>query len=190
MSILKTKPLLSCATPQEALAEICSGFEACESINHRDYTPVSPGQMPAGHSELLVHHEHMTHALARHHGKPVDLYVMERHHEGDLYSRKIFLTKKNTAFTVELGLVRLDLRYVAPEARAEILEGVTPLGEVLTKHNVLRRIEPRWYLHFPDGSSMMTWFGSRERGPNYGRLGTIYCNGEPAVEVLEIVTGV
>jgi hypothetical protein len=33
-------------------------------------------------------------------------------------------------------------------------------------------------------------FGADEPQAVYGRLGTIYCDGEPAIELLEIVTGI
>ena len=32
-------------------------------------------------------------------------------------------------------------------------------------------------------------FGANESRPVYGRLGTIYCDDEPSIELLEIVTG-
>ncbi len=189
MSLLKTKPLHLCTTPHEALAEMCVGFNDAGALVV-DCEAVKPEEMPAPYRQMLVHEEHMTHALRRFHHKPVDLYVMEAHHENDLYSRKIFLTKANTAYTVEYGLVRLDLRYVEEEVRKEILKQKTPLGAVLTNFNVLRRIEPKWFLRFPQNSTVLNWMGDRDRKATYGRLGTIYCNHEPAVEVLEIVTGV
>ena len=189
MSILKTKPVVEAASAWESLSEMISGFADHASVLH-DFSEVTPERMPEKYRSLLVHDRHMTHALRDHHGCKVDLYVMEKHHVGDLYSRKIFLTRINTVYTVELGLVRLDLRYVAPEVRADIIAAQLPLGAVLTRHNVLRQIQPRWFLHFPASSSVLTWFGSRDKTETYGRLGTIHCNGEPAVEVLEIVTGV
>jgi hypothetical protein len=188
MSIVKTKPLHDCATAWESISEMCRGFADHDAVRH-DFTELPGSEMPEPYRSLLVHNEHMTHALRRHHGCKVDLYIMERHHEGDLYSRKIFLNRLNTAYTVELGLVRLDLRYVAEEVRRDIVAAQLPLGAVLTRHNVLRRIEPKWFLHFPASSSVLKWFGNRDNVETYGRLGTIYCNHEPAVEVLEIVTG-
>lgn len=189
MQIIKTKPLADWTCAKDALREMCSGFRGADGLR-MDFEVVDPEQMPEAQRRLLVHTQHMTHALHAHHRKPVDLYVMEHLRDGDLYSRKIFLTRANSAHTVELGVVRLDLRYLDPGPRDEILRERTPLGAVLTQHNVLRRIEPRWYIRLGDGSDLLRWFGSRETGEHFGRLGTIYCNGEPAVEVLEIVTGV
>ena len=37
---------------------------------------------------------------------------------------------------------------------------------------------------------MLSLFGETSDQPMFGRIGTIYCNDEPAIELLEIVTGV
>ena len=87
-------------------------------------------------------------------------------------------------------VVRLDLRYMSTKVKTAILNEDIPLGAILTNHNVLRRIEPRWFLRFDESSPVLSWFACQTEGPLYGRLGTIYCNHEPAIEVLEIVTAV
>lgn len=187
MSLLNLKPLTDCRTPQEALDELCAplcGYRprpgSCEAV--------TPDEMPEEYRRLLVHDRHMTLALKEHCGTRLDLYVMDVHRDGDSYRRKIFLTPSGSSQAVELGVVRLDLRQLPSGPKDEILGQQTPLGAVLVKHDVLRRIRPRWYLKFPAGSPMLAWFGYPEDGPFYGRLGTIWCNHEPAVEVLEIVT--
>jgi hypothetical protein len=53
---------------------------------------------------------------------------------------------------------------------------------------VLRRIKPRWFMRFPGGGPLLTFFGDTTGRPMYGRIGTIYCNEEPAIDLLEIVT--
>jgi hypothetical protein len=75
-----------------------------------------------------------------------------------------------------------------PAAREEILRKQSPLGAVLIKHDVLRRIKPRWFLRFPPNGPVLGLFGDvKSAEPAYGRIGTIYCNEEPAIELLEIV---
>jgi len=54
---------------------------------------------------------------------------------------------------------------------------------------VLRRIKPRWFLQFPPGGAVLKMFRAVESQPLYGRIGTIYCNDEPAIELLELVSG-
>lgn len=188
MSLVRTKPLADCASAQEALSELCAGFARWGSFP-LDFSEVEPASVPDPHQSLLVHESHMTRVLMDHYRVDhLDLYVMERHLDSDLYSRKIFLTRPNSPVDVEFGLVRLNLSYCPQPVRDEILGGKKPLGAILIEHNVLRRIEPKWFLKFPPNSTMLRWFGNRDGTPTFGRLGTIYCNGEPAVEVLEIVT--
>jgi len=50
--------------------------------------------------------------------------------------------------------------------------------------------KPRFFVRFPAGGPVLNLFGASETRPVYGRLGTIYCDEEPAIELLEIVTGV
>jgi hypothetical protein len=142
---------------------------------------------------LLVHHEHMTVALQRFHGSPVEVQVREEHlsADGDYYTRMISLAPAaSPGRVVEWGIVRLDFRYMDAAVRDEILRKQMPLGAILIKHDVHRRVKPRFFLRFPPGGPVLRLFGAAESRPVYGRLGTIYCDEEPAIELLEIVTGV
>ena len=131
----------------------------------------------------------MTTELQRHHGKPVEVHVLDERLDGDLYTRKIFLTPAGSDKVIEWGIVRLDFRYMSSEVREEILRKQLPLGAILIKHDVLRRIKPRWFLRSPAGGPVFRLFSDSHApgGPVYGRIGTIYCNEEPAIELLEIV---
>lgn len=150
--------------------------------------PTRPEAMPTVFRELLVHHEHMTAMLRAHFGAPVELDVLNYEQEGHAYRRRILLHVAGGGQPVEFGIVRIDLRHLPDEASREIVDRDRPLGEILIRHDVLRRIEPRWFLHFPDGVC-------EPRVPVidggfFGRVGTIYCDGEPAIELLEVVTRV
>jgi hypothetical protein len=59
---------------------------------------------------------------------------------------------------------------------------------VLIKHHVLRRIEPTAYLRISGGAKQLGWFGLGGARALYGRLAFIHCDGQRAVELLEIVT--
>jgi hypothetical protein len=85
----------------------------------------------------------MTEVLEKHHGSPVEVEVMVEAIEGDVYTRKIKLTPRSQPKkVVELGIAKLDLRYLSQEVKDEILAKKLPLGAVLIKHNVLRRVKP------------------------------------------------
>src|SRR5262249_37586355 len=104
----------------------------------------------------------------------------------DIYARKILLALQQTGRIVQFGIVRIHLQYCSDVVRQEILTGQTPLGRILIRHNVLRRIEPTAYLRVIPGSDMMTWFGLKRPRPTYGRLASIHCDHQPAIELLEV----
>ena len=189
MKLLRTKPLAECATPQEALSELCAGYDGAADLAI-DFDEIPPEEMPQPSRQLLVHQSHMVRALQGYYGVPVDVHVNERHRDGNLYSRKIFLTLQESDHVVEYGLVRMDLRPMPKKVVESIVAEHAPLGSILIAHNVLRRIQPKWYLRFNHGNPILDWFGCQTAGPLWGRLGTIYCNGEPTIELLEIVTAI
>lgn len=129
----------------------------------------------------------MTTTLAAYHAVKVAVQVLDEHIDGDTYERKIILTPSGSSHVIEVGVVRINLGYTSREVRAEILRRAAPLGDILIRHNVLRRIEPRWYLRFDPHGPIPAAFDRQLSGPVYGRLGTIYCDDAPAIELLEVV---
>ena len=129
----------------------------------------------------------MTVVLQKHHGKPVDVHVLEEHLNGDTYTRKISLTPVGSDKVVEWGIVRLHFQYMSPQVRDEILAKQMPLGAILIKHNVHRRIKPRYFLRFPEHGQVLGLFSADQSEPAWGRLGTIFCDNEPCIELLELV---
>lgn len=129
----------------------------------------------------------MTLRLREHFGGDVRLHVISSDLDGDFYQRLITLTSVATGRVVEVGLVRIDLGYTSEPVRSAIQERNTPLGDVLIQANVLRRIEPKWYYRFTGGCPLLADFGEARPQTAYGRLGTIYCDEQPAIELLEIV---
>ncbi|MFQ5430255.1 MAG: hypothetical protein ACE5E1_08100 [Phycisphaerae bacterium] len=105
-------------------------------------------EVPTPFDRLLVHDEHMTDRLKTFHGAPIALEVLATRPHGDRHARKIRLTVAGSDHVVEVGVARIDLRYTPDRVRAEILERETPLGDILIRHDVLRRIEPKWFFRF------------------------------------------
>ena len=167
------------------LADLCRPFARGPFVP--DCTAVQPEDIPFPEDDLLVHHDHMTVVLQRHHGKPVQVHVLEEILEGDIYRRKISLTPVGSNKVVEWGVVRLNFKYMPEEVKQEILRKETPLGAILIKHNIHRRIKPRYFLRIPADSSVARLFDQHNPEPLYGRLGMIFCDRKPCIEVLEIV---
>jgi len=184
----RTRPRITeFETPAGALAELCEGFfEAGHEPTA--FNSVEPESMPDAFRRLLVHEDHMTTQLEAYHGRPVELGVLEYRHEGDLYTRKILLTLEGTDHVVEFGIMRLDLRQIPESVGKQIIDRSAPLGAILIEHDLLRRIEPKWFLRFPGPQPQKEYFAEQDGAPVYGRIGMIHCNHEPAIELLEIVT--
>src|SRR5690348_14207434 len=177
--------LTEVAGAQAALLDLCKPF--VQGDFHPECVVVHPNGIPTPEDELLVHHGHMTIVLEKHHGHPVDVHVLEEHLIGDTYTRKIKLTPHGSDRIVEWGIARLNLQYISPKVREEILARQTPLGAILIKHQVHRRVKPRYFVRFPSDGQVLQLFGDNYPKPAYGRLGTIFCDGAPAIELLEIV---
>ena len=175
--------------PQDELQSLLDLFPGGTSlIASAEHIPSA--LTPEPYKQLLVHEQHMTVTMEAFHGGPVDVRILERRPAGDIYSRKIVLTKAGTDDVVQFGLVRFDLSYVTPAVRDEILQGETPLGRVLINHNVLRHIDLGAILKITLGPGLAELMNAPEGTVTYGRLATIFCNRHPAVDLLEIPTPV
>jgi chorismate-pyruvate lyase len=143
--------------------------------------------LPEPYRALLAHHEHMTVAVERHHGAATDVKVLATKHEGDYYSRKIILQRQTDRRVVLFGIPRLNLRLVDDDVKREILGQQKPLGRVLIEHNVLREVQLASLYRVTPGKDLCRLFGLARPLTTYGRTAFIYCDGYPAVELLEIV---
>jgi chorismate-pyruvate lyase len=132
----------------------------------------------------------MTVTVEQFYRSPVDVRVLACRRSGNEYSRKILLTTRTAGKVVQFGLVRINLGVCPEVVRNEIVEGNTPLGRVLIRHDMLRRIEPVAFLRVPLASAMADWFAVDAGTISYGRLGVIYTGDRPVVEVLEILAPV
>lgn len=149
---------------------------------------VRPDSIPPVPRSLLVHDRHMTATLNAHHGQSVSLEVLSFVCEGNSYRRKIALHIDDGRI-VEFGLVRLRLDLLPDAARGDIEARVLPLGEIFLRYGVMTRVAPQWFLRFAPGNEVVRCLGNDVRAEAYGRLGLIHCNGQPAVELLEVVPG-
>jgi hypothetical protein len=141
---------------------------------------------PEPYKTMLVHDQHMTVAMETYHGTSVDVRILNRRLDGDLYAREILLLKHATEIVVQYGIVRFNLNYVTEAVRHEIIAGETPLGRILINHNVLRHIDLGAILEITAGPRLAAHFQMPIGATTYGRMATIFCNHQPAVDLLEI----
>lgn len=146
--------------------------------------------MPEPYRELLVHNHHMTVTMEAFHQDAVTLKVCRENRVDDQYARVILLSLENTGQVVQFGIMRFDLSICNRDTRDEILDGTTPLGRILIQQNIMRRIVPETFLKIIAGESLATYFNCGLSQEVYGRLAVIECNGQSAVELLEVSASV
>lgn len=151
---------------------------------------IEPGEMPEPYRGLLVHTHHMTVTVEAFYGDSVDVRPKQVARAGDDYARKIVLALRGSGRVVQFGLVRVDLGKLPPAVKDEIVSERTPLGRVLIQNGVLRTVRPTAYYRALPTPTMCVWLGLAEPVPLYGRLGVLTVNGQPAVEVAEILVPV
>lgn len=146
---------------------------------------VEPDEVPEPQRSLLNHDHHMTVTVEKFHSSPVDVVVLQEHRNENFYSREICLNRQSDHQTVQYGIVRLNFNHLDEPVQAEILDKSKPLGRILIENEVLRcvrllslyRVSPADVLRSKLQFDMDV----------YGRTAIIYCNQEPAIELLEIV---
>jgi chorismate-pyruvate lyase len=148
----------------------------------------SAAKVPEPYRHLLAHHEHMTVAVEEFHGSKVDVQVLATRRDKNFYSRKILLTRQSDGRVVQFGIPRLNMDYLDEDVRREIESRTKPLGRVLIDHDVLREVQLVALWKVEPGPDLCRMFGLAAPQTIYGRTALIYCNGEPAIELLEIVT--
>lgn len=152
------------------------------------FEEIDPSLVPEPFRRLLDHHSHMTVALEDYHRSPVDLRVLDVRQFASYYARKIILTLRGGSRAVLFGIVRLKTDLLPPEAMRAIRGESEPLGHVLIRQNVLREVERLHLWRVEPGAELGGLFGVDPGSLVYGRTALIYCNSQPAIELLEVVS--
>ncbi|WP_153557480.1 hypothetical protein [Roseimaritima sediminicola] len=173
--------------PLIELEELCGLFpEADGQPLYASAEHVARESTPPPYHAMLVHEHHMTVTMERYHDCAVDVDVIASRSVDDLYARKIVLRKHGREQAVQFGIVRFNFQYVTQRVREQIEAGQIPLGRVLIQHNVLRHIDLGAIVRFEAGPGLARYLQMNEGEETYGRMATIFCNGAPAVDLLEI----
>lgn len=171
--------------PLRDLQELVELFPA-QAPFYQEAVHVAASQTPEPYKSLLVHDHHMTIAMEDYHKSPVEVKILASHRAGDIYCRKIILLKEGTDFVVQFGMVRFDLQYVTKQVQQDLLDEKIPLGRVLINYNILRHIDLGAIMKFTPARELTEIFQLTSPITTYGRLATIFCNHNPAVDLLEI----
>ncbi len=160
-------------------------YDAITAVGN--FSTVADSEMPAAYRQLLAHEHHMTVTVEKFHGGPVDVQVLDKVVGKEHYARKILLTRRSDEHVVQFGIMRVHLWHLPADVCEEIVNEQTPLGRILIEHDVMRKIHLHRLWRVEPGSGLQHHFGVDHSNVTYGRTATIECNGEPAIELLEIV---
>ncbi|MCA9083160.1 MAG: hypothetical protein KDA81_03850 [Planctomycetaceae bacterium] len=169
------------------LEQLCALFpEPAGQPLYNSAVHVAREATPEPYHRMLVHEHHMTVTMESYHDCSVDVEVVDSVADGDVYSRKILLKKHGEDTVVQFGIVRFNFSFVTPAVRREIESEAVPLGRVLIQHNVLRHIDLGAIIRFTAGPGLSRYLRMDVNQETFGRMATIFCNGAPAVDLLEI----
>jgi chorismate-pyruvate lyase len=179
---------VTCPATPDLQALIGLFYDDSESLAR--FEEVQSQDIPGKYRELLAHNDHMTVTVESFHDCRVDVDVLDTRLTGTHYARKILLRRQSDGRVVQFGIVRLNFDYLPPEVRDEIQAQQTPLGRVLIERDVMRTVQLVALWKVEAGRELCELLGVPNAAVTYGRTAVIYCNGDPAVEVLEVVTPV
>ena len=154
------------------------------------FEEVAGDQLPPYYRHLLDHHDHMTVALESACGCRVAVEVKRRRLTRSRYERTSVLRETRGGRVLQYNVVRLQCAYLDDTVREDIESEQIPLGRILIRHNVLRRVQRIALWRISPGPELLRAFGLSQPLVTYGRTALIYCNNDPAVELLEILAPV
>jgi len=173
--------------PQVELDKLVGLFFSENPLDVGVFHEVDASKLPADADSLLNHCEHMTVTIEEFHSSEVDVKVLEEQESETHYSRKILLTRKSDGGVVQYGIVRLDMSTLPQEVQDRIRERKIPLGRILISHDVMRAVRLAKLYRIESGEEVAAHFGCEAGTDIFGRTAWMYCNGKPAIELLEIV---
>lgn len=171
--------------PLDELGRLLDLFPQREPL-FTDVRYIPKTKTPEPYKGLLVHDLHMTVTMEKYHASPVSVQVLQTKYENGIYCREILLHRTSDQRPVQYGIVRFDFQYVSPEVRDEIMREETPLGRILINHDVMRHVDLGAILEIEAGPGLAKALQMPEGGKTYGRLATLFCNHQPAVDLLEV----
>ncbi len=149
--------------------------------------PIAPEHLPEPARTLLDHTRHMTVAMERFHGGPVGLRVVQRTDGLDgPYAREILLHRADGR-VVQHGIVRIDLGRLPPDVAAAIRTEAAPLGRILLDAGLLCDVHDVQLLSIVTGPWLARLLQAPPGAKTFGRVALIGLDGQPVIELLEIV---
>lgn len=152
-----------------------------------EFRAVSADEISEPQRSLLNHDMHMTVTVEKFHSSLVDVEVLDKNRDKNFYTREILLRRQSDKAVVQYGIVRLNFDFLDDNVVAEIEAQETPLGRILISHNVLRRVKLLSLYEIKAGQRLSEFLRLSDEQKCYGRTALIFCDDNPAIELLEVV---
>lgn len=152
------------------------------------FTEVTADQIPEPFQALLNHDAHMTVTVEKYHSSQVDVQVLQTEKAGATYAREILLCRQTDQQVVQYGIVRLNFDHLGKHVQQEIESQQVPLGRVLIDHDVMRQVKLLSLYEVKPGPALVEALRIEAAATCFGRTAMIFCDDQPAIELLEIVT--
>jgi len=152
-----------------------------------EFLPIDADQLSPQYQSLLAHHDHMTVTLEAWHNSLVEVHVLEERQDRDHYSRKIVLVRQRDSVPVLFGIMQVNLAGLPDIVRLEIESQALPLGRIMIRHHLLREVEACQMWQIKPGKELQHHMNCSEDSELFGRSARILVEGQPAVELVEIV---
>ena len=173
-------------TQKLELEMLCRLF--CETTDQLGrFEPVDADRLSQSARQLLAHDHHMTVAVEQFHNSSVDVQVLAVRANTDYYCRKIILTRQSDGVPVLFGIVRVVRSALPAEVVAEIEAQQTPLGRILIAHHLLRDVKWLQLFCIAPERELSEALKLPPASDCAGRTAMITCDGQPAIELLEVV---
>lgn len=152
------------------------------------FEEVAAAELPEQFKVLLAHNDHMTVTVEAWHNSLVTVQVLEERRDGDYYARRIVLSLQRNGNPVQFGIMRINLSGLPQIVRMEIESQALPLGRIMIRHHLMRQVEVLDLWRVAAGPELRRQLKLERGAVCFGRTARILVDGQPAVELLEIVT--
>lgn len=152
------------------------------------FQAVSNSVLPPTYATLLAHEGHMTVTLEAFHESLVDVHTVAEEKSPEFYARQSLLTRQSDGAVVQCGIMKIALSGLPQNVRDSIENHSAPLGRILIRNNLLREVQLIALWKMTIGEALAKVFDRPVGDTVYGRSACIHLDGQPAVDLLEIVT--
>ena len=161
---------------------LASGMPVPEATEIEGESIVEP------YRSLLVHENDMTPTLEAAYRQRIHLRPVHRLVEGEVMLRQVVLVLDANERPVEFGAIRIQLKYLPPEARRLVLEVRLPLGRVLQDFFIEHCSRPAAYFSMHADALIGGGLELPSLQQLYGRRNKLLMpSGEVLAEVVEIL---